>query len=104
MTLHWIITHPNITPEHLGELPLMLDSDDPRPAREQFNSGYGHGGGWDPFPGHTLNKKNELCYPGDPPMALLALTKLRDEVIMLHDCSWVTIVQPDGSKETCRMD
>lgn len=102
MTPHWIIVHPDITPEHLGLLPGMLFKNDPRPAREQFDTNYVSG--WSPFHGFTMNKKMELCYPGDPPMKLLARTKLRDEVILLHDCSWVTIVQPDGSHETCRMD
>jgi hypothetical protein len=104
MTTIWEIMHPDMTAEHFGMLLYMLDDKNPRPAREQLDAGYGHGGGWRPFKGHTLNEDQQLCYPGDPPMALLARTKLREEVILLHDCSWVTIVQPDGSHETCRMD
>jgi hypothetical protein len=101
----WVALHPAMRPYMLGELPGMLDEDDPRPAREQFDANYRHGGGWRPFKGHTLNSPSlSLSYPGDPDMPALALTRLRDEVIIFSECSWVTIIQPDGSYETARMD
>ena len=51
----WIILDPSINSEHLGLLPMMLDPSDPRPAREQFDENYQHGGGWRPFNGFTLH-------------------------------------------------
>jgi hypothetical protein len=87
----------------LGYIPGFLSEDDPRPAREQIDANYRHGGGWRPFKGHTRTAVG-LRYPGDPPMALLATSRLRDEVIEFYDCQWLAIVQPDGSFEVCRMD
>jgi len=99
----WIMKHPQATPEMLGFIPQMLSEHDPRPAREQFDSAYGHCGGWQAFHGFTMTATG-LRYPGDPEMPLLAETKLRDETIRFYDCAWVAIVQPDGSYEICRMD
>lgn len=100
----WVMLHPDLTPEHLGLLPGMLDADDPRPAKEQFDASYAHGGGWRPQLGFKLNNDGALKYPGDPPFGLLAFTKLRDELIGFYDCSYVAIIQPDGTFEVCRMD
>lgn len=101
----WELVHPQARPENLGLLPSMLDEDDPRSAREQFNSNYQHGGGWFPMQGFKLSADGKrLLYPGDPPMLALARVKLRDELVVLYECEWVAIIQPDGSFETCRMD
>ena len=100
----WTMLHPSMRPHDLGELPYFLNEDDPRPAREQFHSNYKHGGGWRPFKGHTLTKNHMLAYPGDPSLPPLASVQFRDELIIVHPHSWVTIVQPDGTYETCRMD
>ena len=106
MTRHpdWVSLHPNTRADNLGELPYMLDEDDPRAARDQLHANYAHGGGWRPFTGFTLNKDFSMSYPGDPPTYPIAMTKLRDEIIILSEHDWVTILQPDGSHETCRMD
>jgi hypothetical protein len=93
------IKHPRVTQEVLGYLPGFLSVNDPRPAREQLAAAYG----WSPFAGFTMTERG-LEYPGDPTMPLLAEAKLRDEVVRLYDCSWVAIVQPDGSYEIARMD
>jgi len=100
----WAFLDPQMTPEHLGLLPMMLSEYDPRPAREQFDANYQHGGGWDPMKGFTLHDGNSLSYPGDPPLIPLAITKLRDELIVFYQYSWVAIIQPDRSFEVCRMD
>jgi hypothetical protein len=99
----WIMRHPRATPEMLGYIPQFLSENDPRPAREQLDDNYRQGGGWEPLSGFKITEEG-LKYPGDPPMALLAETKLRDEVIRFYDCSWVVIIQPDGSFEASRMD
>lgn len=92
------------TPDHLGLIPLWLNEDDSRPAKEQLDSAYGHGGGWWPFNGFTLTSDNSLTYPGDPPLRPIAWTKLRDETIVMYRHAWVAIIQPDRSFEVCRMD
>ena len=100
----WKMIHPKARPEMLGYLPQFLSERDPRPAREQFDTAYQHGGGWTPFHGFTLLPDGSLKYPDDPPMVVIAETKLRDETIRFHECSWVSIIQPDGTYEICRMD
>jgi hypothetical protein len=36
--------HPRCTPDHVGFIPTFLDTDDPRPAREQFQERNVYGG------------------------------------------------------------
>lgn len=98
------LLHPEMTPDHLGLLPYMLDADSPISARDQFDANYQHGGGWRAFRGHTLNADNTLSYPGDPDLIPVARTRLRDELIIVYDHAWVAILQPDRSFEVCRMD
>lgn len=101
----WTPLHTLATSEHLGYIPQMLDLADPRPAREQFDSNYAHGGGWVPMPGWTYDPANQtIKYPGDPALRPIARTALRDEQILLYPSAWVAIVQPDGRAEIARMD
>jgi hypothetical protein len=99
-----VLTAPDVDPEIIGPIPLWLDEEDPRPAREQLDEHYQHGGGWQPFPGFELGKDHKLTYPGDPPMAPLALLKFRNELILWYPYSWIMILQKDRSFEVCRMD
>lgn len=92
------------TPDDVGMIPAWLDEADPRPAREQLNEHYQHGGGWDPFHGFRLNRNGSIQYPGDPPLRPLAMMKLRDEAIAVFPHAWVMILQKNGSFEICRMD
>jgi hypothetical protein len=107
MSTTWKMLHPQMTMAHLGFLPGFLSEHDPRPAREQYDTAYRHGGGWSPnnvvF---TMGANRELIskYPEDPPLPPLAETTLRSETIIYYDYSWVAIVQPDGSFEVSRMD
>ena len=99
----WKALHPATTVDMLGILPSFLDVDDPRPAAQQFNTNYVSG--WGPFKGHTFDARTmTLKYPEDPPIHALAETQLRDERIILFECSWVMILQKDGSHEISRMD
>lgn len=100
----WELLHPNITPGHLGILPTMLNESDPRPAKDQFNENYAHGGGWDPFGGFELLEDNSLKYPGDPPLEPLAQLQFRNELIVFYEYSWVAIIHKDRYFEVCRMD
>jgi len=98
------LKHPDVTREHLGLIPYMLNPDDPRPAREQFDEEYQHGGGWKPFKGHTLRSNNSLEYPEDQPLIPIAEIQFRDELVVIYDFGWVAIIQKDRSFEVCRMD
>jgi len=101
----WMLMHPNMTAEYLGYLPGFLDLDDPRSAKEQFDANYQHGG-WMPFGADKFKLLDgyRLKYPGDPPQVPRAVTKLREELIILYDSSIVAIIQPDESFEVARMD
>jgi len=91
-------------PDSVGLIPHWLDADDPRPAAEQLNEHYAHGGGWRPFEGFVLRKDGGIKYPGDPTHKPRAAMMLRDELIMIYDHGWVLIRQKDGTFEVCRMD
>lgn len=97
--------HPRATPDHVGFIPSFLDTDDPRPAREQIHDNYRHGGGWNAFKGHTMDPNFQaLRYPGDPARHALALMKIRDERVFIYENAWVAIVQPTGEYEVARID
>lgn len=100
--MEWTMKYPGMTIEHLGYIPHFLHNEDQRPAKEQIDAGYISG--WIPFKGFTMTKTGDLTYPGDPPMHVLAETKLRDEIIRFYPHSWLAIVQPDGSFEVARLD
>jgi hypothetical protein len=101
-----ILLHPQAEPEHLGFIPDMLDEDDPRPAREQFDDNYAHGGGWRPQPKFTMDDdaRAVLSFPGDPPLEPIAVMLFHDEIIFFYPHAIVAIVQRDGTFEACRMD
>ena len=93
--------------EQYGMLLSMLKESDPRKAAEQFDSGYQHGGGWNPPACYKQFKviKNEwLKYPGDEPIRPILIIRFREERIFVYEHDIVRIVQPDGSHEICRMD
>jgi hypothetical protein len=104
MSLPVKFLHPSATDGHVGEIPLWLSADDPRPAAQQLDGCYNHGGGWQPFSGFKLRENNSLKYPGDLPLWPIAEMKLRDELILIYQHSWVAIIQPDRTFEACRMD
>lgn len=84
-----------------------LNETNPAKAVDQLDKSYQHGGGWHELPGFKLFERGEhkmLSYPGDPPMALIAYVKLRDELIMLFESSWVCVRQPNGDIAVARMD
>lgn len=103
--MNWNFHHPRAL-DLVGYIPQFLSEEDPRPAREQFNDAYRHGGGWSPFgEGKWKHKGNFLIqYPGDPMYVPVATAKLRDETIVVYPHAWVGIFQPDGSFEIARMD
>jgi hypothetical protein len=88
----------------LGFLPYMISEDDPRPAREQLDERYRHGGGWIPIHGFSMADDYALSCPGDPPLYPFAMAKIRDERVLVYKNSRVAVVQPDGTFEVCRTD
>ena len=95
-------SHPNF----VGFIPTFLDTDDPRPAKEQFAERY-HYGGWHNQEGFTtIGGSAILRYPGDPPLEPIAVMAmpLREEAIFVYLHGYVSIFQKDGSFEACRMD
>lgn len=96
--------HPS-GPELVGYIPDFLSLDDPRPAKEQLNENYAHGGGWNPMKGWTFNPLNQfLKYPGDPALIPVARAQLRHEEIFIYPHAWVVIAHQDGSFEVARLD
>ncbi len=104
----------------LGVLPMIFDETDPRPAREQVNDRYSHGGGFVPFEGFTLHDEGPLAArmvyrEGEPTesgeaevVREYARTQLVGpagrETLIVFEGSWVAVVQEDGSYAVCRMD
>jgi hypothetical protein len=97
----WVTLDPRVD---LGFLPSLISEDDPRPVAAQLDDKYRHGGGWDPVPGFTVRDGYVLKYPDDPPMAPLAMTSLRQEVIVFYPYSFLGVFQSDGSFEVSRVD
>lgn len=100
----WKFMHPQATLEMLGHIPSFLNENDPRPAVEQLDQNYRHGGGWSSFLGFTMLPDGNLQYSNDPPVRALAETTLRNEIVRFYDHSWVAIIQQDGTYDISRMD
>ena len=97
--------------DDVGLLPFFLDEEDARPAREQLDANYQHGGGWRPFDGFKMKGDVDsnlesvvLAFPGDPPLHLIAIMALRLELVMVFEHGWVCILQSSGDHEIARMD
>lgn len=79
------LLHPRATHEMLGMIPYFLSEHDKRPAREQFDTAYRHGGGWNPTKRWTYDPATRsIKYPGDPSIGPLAEARLRDETIFIY--------------------
>ena len=104
MTNLWVGLHRDFTPEMLGHIPGWLNEDDPRPAREQIDANYLHGGGWRPQSKFKRLAGLALQYPGDPPLMPLAFTVLHDELVVLYDAEYIGILQTDDRFEVARVD
>lgn len=96
-------------PDLLGFIIYFLDTDDPRPAKEQINERYAHGGGWKFYPGKwtmTFDADDvpHFRYPGDPPVRARGRSELHSERLFIMDHGYFAIVQPDGTFEIARLD
>jgi hypothetical protein len=102
--MKWELRHPKATADMLGHIPDFVSEDDPRPARQQFDANYQHGGGWTMIRGFAMLPNGDLHYTGDPPYELIAEARLRDEVVRFYRGAFVAIVQADGTFEVARLD
>lgn len=103
-----------------GLIPEFFIDRDPRPAIEQINERYAHGGGWfDLAVGEgkfTMTEDGTLQYPEDPDLPALAEAWLHAdenkvypdgverERIIVHAGAFVSVHQPDGSFRVGRLD
>lgn len=100
------------TQEELGLIPSFLSALDHRPAAEQFNDAYAHGGGWRPMSGWMnyyaqaeIGDVNLIIqYPDDEELKPIAWVLLNDEAVWVYPGAWVAIESADGKVEVSRMD
>ena len=114
--LNFTYINSRCTPDHLGLIPDFFMDSDPRPAIEQINDRYRHGGGWFDLKvgrgGFTMDSGGVLRYPEDPPMPPLAEAMLHDcgtpehkgERILIYSAGFVAVVQGDNSFRVSRLD
>lgn len=98
----------------LGLIPHFLHPDDPRPAKEQLNARYAHGGGWQKlfgFEGRWQEPQSEgdfetlhLNYEDDPELSPLWMIRFGNERVFIYPHAFVAIAQDDNSFEVARMD
>jgi hypothetical protein len=86
----------------LGFIPYYLNEDDPRPASEQIAARFV--GGWKPTIGFTMNSDLTMFYEDDPLLVPVALTRLREEMIVVYPHAWVAIVRKNDTFEVARCD
>ena len=105
----WFATNLSFNPDMLGYIPSFFNEDDPRSASEQINHNYI--GGWRPQKGFTMDPTTKVLQYGDPkeedadpPLEVLAVSYLRNEIIALYRYSYLAIIQEDGTFEVCRLD
>ena len=90
----------------IGFIPSFLNERDQRPAKEQINANYAHGGGWNGFEGFSIVSDDPMTivYPGDPELQAIARMTLHNETIYIFPDAWVMIMQEDGTWEIARID
>jgi hypothetical protein len=57
--------------DDLGFIPEFFNPHDPRPAREQLDTAYAHGGGWHPLSGWTFDYKTSQNQVPRRPLSFL---------------------------------
>lgn len=78
----------------MGRIPEFVLADDPRPAHEQIDERYAHGGGWNAhLPGKwQMDQGDWLLYPGDPALEPLAFAWHGEERIVIYPHAFVAII------------
>ena len=101
----------------VGFIPSFLPASD-RPAADQFNQYYAHGGGWSPMQGwehfydtlrsptgETIADALFIKYPGDPTYQPVAMIETDIERVWVYQYAWVAIENKEtDAVEIARMD
>lgn len=88
-----------------GWLPVIFQLGDPRPAKEQIEERYAHGGGWSPNEKFATLPDGRIQYPEDDPLAPMFWTQIDSgETLILFEGSWLRILRPDATSDIVRMD
>lgn len=88
-----VIIRVPFTIEHVGMIPTFLNILDRRPAVDQINEGYAHGGGWRPLSGYKMDFKNfSLTFAGDTRKSPIAIIPLNDELVLVYEYGYVAII------------
>ncbi len=79
--------------EEVGFVPMFLDINDERPAAEQIDANYQHGGGWNPMEKWTFDRKTKMIkYPGDEPLESFAVAlPNKNETVIMYPHSFMLI-------------
>lgn len=113
--IDFFMRRPGYSIDCLGALPTFFWNGDSRPASEQLDERYSHGGGFSTF-GEGMFTLTEwehgpakLKYPGDPAYEEIArgylhLYQPSEELILVFDYAIVAIVQKDGTFLVTRCD
>jgi hypothetical protein len=90
----------------VGFIPSFLNDESDKPAKEQIDDHYQHGGGWNSFDGFRIVRQNPMTikYPEDPELRAIARIRVNDETVYIFPMAWVLIMQKDGSWEIARID
>ena len=87
-----------------GYLPTLIQEDDPRSAFAQLKDRYNpHIQPMRGFKVHHPQGGAWLTYPGDPIIHEVSRARLRDEVLILFEHSWLLILTP-GTETIVRVD
>lgn len=112
--LFWLNCDARYEKENMGYIPVFLHELDPRPAKEQIQENYAHGGGWRPQD-NWENVPNTffLRYKGEnyvyKPLYMTRLhaddPNLPTETFLIYENAWCAIFEEDlVSFEVSRMD
>jgi len=98
-------------PEMLGMLPMIISEYDGRPAAEQIEERYAHGGGYSPYgkgkwalSGESTLLEARLEYQGDRPLREIARIRLKTETVIVFEYAFVAILGDDEELNVTRMD
>lgn len=87
---------PDALRDAMGILPLWVDDQDPRPAKEQFEEKYQFG--CFPMTGGTVDEEGTFWYPGDPPMPPIGKIERSQETVYFYQYAIVATVQKDEDR------
>jgi hypothetical protein len=112
----WMLMHPQAEATHLGFVPQFFDDEDPRPASEQLEERYAHGGGWHPFgrgQWRVRQSDGALIFPGSPedgepdevyPLIAVSALPLSGERLFFYTSALLAVAKDDDSFEVTRVD